>query len=348
MINLQSAILGHVAVHYVGNKGTDETLFLSNDEIDLRNEFLADILTESFTKPFLDKSEFYKFTHSSDLQLNELYNFANQIFTDKNNFHALSKSIAKHLFEKTVHPKVKGGEVYVCFFENCIYGDELCDAIGIFKTENKDVFLKAEEGENNYTLEPELGINLNKIDKGSFIMNCEKSDGFRVSIIDNLNKSFEASYWKEEFLGLTACADSYHYTKQYMAMTKDFVSKEMQKDKDSDRTEQIDVLNRSLNFFKENESFSLQNFAKEVIKDEELIDSFKQYRAEYQSKKNIELNDEFDISDAAVKKQAKIYKSILKLDKNFHVYIHGDKEKIQKGTDSDGRKFYKLYYENEA
>jgi hypothetical protein len=48
-----------------------------------------------------------------------------------------------------------------------------------------------------------------------------------------------------------------------------------------------------------------------------------------------------------VKKQAKIYKSILKLDKNFHIYIHGNREMITKGTDPDGRKFYKIYFENE-
>ncbi|MFM7764289.1 MAG: hypothetical protein ACKO6I_01410, partial [Sphingomonadales bacterium] len=38
---------------------------------------------------------------------------------------------------------------------------------------------------------------------------------------------------------------------------------------------------------------------------------------------------------------------ILKLDKNFHTYIHGNREMIEKGTDPDGRKFYKIYFENE-
>ena len=118
MINLQSAILSHVSVHYVGNQGADESLFLSTDEIDLSNEFLADILTESFTKPFQDKSEFLRFTHSSDLQLNEMYSFVNQVFMNKNTFHEVSKNMAKHLFEKTQHPKVKGGEMYVAFWEN--------------------------------------------------------------------------------------------------------------------------------------------------------------------------------------------------------------------------------------
>lgn len=36
--------------------------------------------------------------------------------------------------------------------------------------------------------------------------------------------------------------------------------------------------------------------------------------------------------------------SVLKLDKNFHVYLHGDKEKMETGTDENG-KFLKLRYD---
>ena len=49
-----------------------------------------------------------------------------------------------------------------------------------------------------------------------------------------------------------------------------------------------------------------------------------------------------------MKKQSRAFKSVLKLDKNFHIYIHGDRELIEQGGDKDGRKFYKIYYEDEA
>ena len=54
------------------------------------------------------------------------------------------------------------------------------------------------------------------------------------------------------------------------------------------------------------------------------------------------------ISAPAVKKQAKIFKSVLKLDKNFHIYIHGNREMIEQGVEKDGRKFYKIYFEKEV
>ena len=62
----------------------------------------------------------------------------------------------------------------------------------------------------------------------------------------------------------------------------------------------------------------------------------------------LEVNQEFDISQQAVKRQARFFKSVLKLDKNFHVYIHGNRELIERGTDENGRKYYKLYYQEES
>ena len=42
-----------------------------------------------------------------------------------------------------------------------------------------------------------------------------------------------------------------------------------------------------------------------------------------------------------------MFKGVLKLDKNFHIYIHGNRELIEQGIDKDGRKFYKIYFERE-
>ena len=50
----------------------------------------------------------------------------------------------------------------------------------------------------------------------------------------------------------------------------------------------------------------------------------------------------------AVKKQARSIKSIIKLDKNFHIYVHGSRELIEQGVDEEGRKFYKIYYKEES
>ncbi len=66
------------------------------------------------------------------------------------------------------------------------------------------------------------------------------------------------------------------------------------------------------------------------------------------SKFSTSIKDSFEISVQAVKKQTRIFKSVLKLDKNFHIYIHGNNELIEHGIEKDGRKFYKIYFENES
>ena len=110
----------------------------------------------------------------------------------------------------------------------------------------------------------------------------------------------------------------------------------------------MDFLNKSVQFLKGNESFGMADFAKEVIGQPELIESFNRYKTDFQKEREIEIFDSFTISESALKKQASSIKSIIKLDKNFQIYVHGSRELIEQGVDEEGRKFYKIYYKEES
>ena len=70
---------------------------------------------------------------------------------------------------------------------------------------------------------------------------------------------------------------------------------------------------------------------------------------EFKHEITLDLNPLFKISKEMVKKQARIFKSVLKLDKNFHVYIHGNTNLIEKGYDEHvGKHFYKIYFDEES
>ena len=59
------------------------------------------------------------------------------------------------------------------------------------------------------------------------------------------------------------------------------------------------------------------------------------------------IND-FNISAVAVKDRKKTIRSVLKLDKSFHVYVHGNEDKIERGFDEErGLNYYKLYFDKE-
>ncbi len=84
----------------------------------------------------------------------------------------------------------------------------------------------------------------------------------------------------------------------------------------------------------------------EVLQDESVIESFSNFKSDYEQDMQISISEDFPINNQAVKKQQRHFKSIIKLDKNFHIYIHGDRKMIETGQDDKG-KFYRLYFEQE-
>lgn len=108
------------------------------------------------------------------------------------------------------------------------------------------------------------------------------------------------------------------------------------------------MLNRSIHYFKNHDTFDGKEFEEDVFSDPNVIQSFRNYKDNLNGSNDINIDNEFDISSLAVNKQKRVFKSVLKLDKNFHIYIHGDRNMIERGVENDGRKFYKIYYEHEG
>ena len=167
-------------------------------------------------------------------------------------------------------------------------------------------------------------------------------------MIDQTNRSAEAVYWKDEFLKLKVRNDNYNQTNNVLGVYKSFVTEKMDEEYEISKADKIDLLNRSMKYFKEKETFDLDEFSNEVIGNSDGIASFKNYKKSYEEEFDTPIQDAFEISGAAVKKQSSAFKSVLKLDKNFHIYIHGDKELIEKGFDDDkSMNYYKVYFRDE-
>lgn len=196
-----------------------------------------------------------------------------------------------------------------------------------------------------FELETLQGINLNKVDKGCLIYNTNKEQGYLMSIIDGTSRA-EASYWMDDFLQVRQRQDEYFETQETLTLYKEYITKQLPQEFEITKADQADFLNKSLSFFKEKEEFKMEEFTGEVLKDQEVIQSFNAFKTQYEDERDYALSDEFAINDAAVKKNARILKSVIKLDKNFHIYVHGDRKLIQQGQDENG-KYYMLYFEEE-
>lgn len=333
-------------IHKVGNKLNQDELIISKSPIKLEGG-LDKVLLEYFFSS-LKVDELYQFHHDIELSFSEVHSCVSKIFENPDNLYEQSINLARHLYNQSTHPKIKSGEFYIVYFKDCILDGETLDAIGLFKSENKDTFIEIEQVKDGFDMESRQGININKLDKGCLIFNTEKESGYVLSIIDNTNKGSEAQYWKDDFLSVQPKKNEYHQTNQFLGIAKQFVTKQLDEEFELSKADKIDLLNRSVDYFKKHETFDQNEFEEEVFGESSVIESFRKFDHTYRQENEVELSDNFAISEQAVKKQARVFKSVLKLDKNFHIYIHGNKELIEQGIDENGRKYYKIYYENEA
>lgn len=318
-----------------------EEILASDLEIEIRNDDEALAFQNILLKPFTQVAETHDFFHPINLKLNTLKSIIDGYQQDSESFVEKSQEIMSHLHSVSKHPNIKSGDVFMLGLEDLRFKSKHVDGFAIVKVENKANFIETQPGSGEINLKK--GIGNQKLDKGCLVLFTE--DEPTILLVEQQQK--ETDYWKNEFVKVALKNDEINSTNQFMGMTKQFITQQIPHEYEVDKTDQIDLLNKSAAYFKSNESFNKQEFETEVLQDPEMIKSFRSYDTAFREEKDIAPFDEFEISKKAVQKQAKVFKSVLKLDKNFHIYIHGDKSLISKGTDDNGRKFYKIYYEEE-
>lgn len=270
MINFENCEIANIVIHNVGNKFEGGTLTLSDscflpDDSDILN------LLKSYFLSAFKKDAYYNFLpYEDELMNNPVYASITVVFDNELEFYPQSVEIANHLFEQSNNPNIKSGEVYIVHFRNCNIEEGVCDAIGIFKSETKDTFLKIVMNQNTYQLVGESGINIKKLDKACIVFNVNRENGYKVCILDKTNTK-EAVYWTTDFLGLQPGDDSYFQTSNYLNLCKNFVKDIYNQENDVPRADQIDMLNRSINFFKDADVFSENRFKEEVVQEPEVI-----------------------------------------------------------------------------
>lgn len=334
-----------VSLHKIGNKIGEEGIRTSSRVLSL-NDDVTTLLLNYFLMP-LKKEIYFNFFDERSLTHHIVYNSVSKIFENPQCLLEESVALAKHLYEQGDNPKIKNGEFYTAYFENCEIDGENVDAIGLFKSEHKDYFLKIFSNNEDYEMQNDSGINIQKLDKGCLIFNTQKENGYVVCVHD-VSKNSENGYWIDMFLQLRERSDDFYYTQHMMTVCKEFVTKQLPEEFEVNKIDQADLLNKSAQFFKENDSFDLDEYTETILPDQAAARSFKSFKKAFEHEHDMEISDQFDLSEQAVKQQSKIFKSIIKLDKNFHIYVHGDRSRIERAYDEEsGLYYYKLLYQYE-
>jgi len=347
MINLFNAHIESLSIHRVGNKSRNEEFFLSENTVSITDE-ITPLLKEFFFKPFREKEEnYFQFAHEVDLEYNEMFNFAAEVFSNPTEIHQVSKKITKHLYEQSNHPHIKSGEVYVCYLNHISINNEPVDAIGIFKSEIKTDFLQFEEKEANLEMILQHGINLNKLDKGCLIFNTKKEEGYKILTVDN--NRYDARYWLEHFLAVDAFQDENFFTKKYLKFCQDFAKDVVLPAED--KKQEVLFMNRAVNHFAKNNEFEETKFLNEVMDNPDLIPEFKNYKVDKGEKYSIEDVTTFPIANSAVSDARRKIKNVINLDTNIQIkldFINPERAEkfVEKGWDEEKQMYYYLVYFN--
>ncbi|GEC79457.1 nucleoid-associated protein [Flavobacterium aquatile] len=347
MINLFNAHIENLSIHRVGNKSRNEAIFLSESPYGLNDEIVP-LLKEYFFKSFREKEEnYFQFAHEVDLEYNEMFNFATEVFTNPSSIHDVSKKITNHLFEQSNHPHIKNGEVYVTYLTNVSIDNNVVDAIGIFKSELRTDFLQFEEKNSSLEMILQEGINLNKLDKGCLIFNYKKEEGYKILTVDS--NRYDARYWLEHFLSVDAFQDENFMTKKYLKFCQEFAKEVVFPAED--KKQEVMFMNRAVNHFAKNDEFEETAFLNDVMDNPDLIPEFKSYKADRGEKYSIEDVTSFPIANAAVTDVRKSIKNVINLDTHIQIkldFINPESAEkfVEKGWDEEKQMYYYLVYFN--
>ncbi|MEE1097075.1 MAG: nucleoid-associated protein, partial [Bacteroidales bacterium] len=158
MITCDDAVIEKMVLHKVGNKVNNEPLKLSKSEFVLHGE-ISNILLKYFTGSFRSPLT-YRLAGEDGVSGNKIGRLVKEIFADKGELYSKSVEIAKLLYDVSEHPNIKSGELYIVFLSRCFVEGETVDAIGIFKSENKETYLKVFPQGDGFDIESDSGINI--------------------------------------------------------------------------------------------------------------------------------------------------------------------------------------------
>lgn len=339
--------IGHIekmVVHHVGCKAKGEGVGFT-DNIICPDEFENDLITLLQKSFKLD--DLYHFYFESTVDLNPIYSFVKAIFNDKNTFLAQSKHIAKILYDCSTHPRIKDGDVSIFLLNECEFDGQVHNAIAIFKSETPQKLLQINHAVGGTTITKATGISLSKIEKGCLIYQLDESDGYKVAVIDNTAKN-DSKYWINDFLHVKSLGGAHHQTSSLVDICNDFINTAIVKNEKLSKVDKAMISARSKQILVENESISLQDYAKDVFQNYGIAAMFNDFIEENGYTEQVQKDGIITIDKKAIKRR-KTKVDTIKLDNNFELRIHGGEELIVKGYDQDaGMNYYQIYFEKES
>ena len=164
------------------------------------------------------------------------------------------------------------------------------------------------------------------------------------------NNNYDTQYWIKNFLDVKYANDRNLHTYNYINLCKEF-SEEVIK-LEFGKHEQSKFLANTVDYFKENESIDIADFQEQTLLDKQK-NLFKEYINNFQKSNDLQIENNFEVSDLVFKKEKSKLKTEIKLDTNIQIKIDVDSpdasaEYLERGFDESKKmKFYKVFFNSE-
>ncbi len=340
---LKNAYIEHLVLQKVGHKVREEANIFASKTTEF-DESKEEQLIPFLFNPFKKNLELKQFSHyTENLEFNKVYNLCKSAFDEEIDFVDFSNEVLKTLYDQSLHPQIKSGEVFTMQLNNAQFDGIPCKAIGIYKLENKSKFLRFDERESiDYNVLK--GYKLDKLDKGVLILDTYRDEGFRVYTIDDNN--VESEFWTKNFLEVKPVTNPALQTKNFLEIITDFSNDVVLQH--GDKKIQAEFLSNAIEKLS-----AFYSFVDNEIIEEDILSDYKDEFNQFLNVNQISVDREFEVDSGVLITQAKKIKSEIKLDTGAKINIdllnsECATDNLERGYDDEKKMFYyKVYFNSE-
>jgi hypothetical protein len=330
-----------MSIHRTGSDIED--VLLTRQPVELDDTLRSD-LTDVLLKNFLLEAP-YTFSDPDSSSKSNIQILISNMTKVNDRFHEYSTELTSAYAGSFKDKKMKPGELIFCGFEKVIYNGRQTRALVIIKTDSKEDFLELDPAKESYMVSIRKGLSMNRQNRIVLIVGTGTDNEVQL-FFKKTDLGMTQNHFMDGFLMVTPEKSDFYYTSNHLKMIKTYMQDEMEED---DKIEKIDKLNRSVEFMRNNDRLDIKQFESDIFDKPEHIEAFENFRKNYARDHELEIVDEFDISEPAIRKNQRYIRSVIKLDKNFHIYVHGNRHNIVKGYDPERKmNYYTLYFTDES
>lgn len=341
MKNLTQPSISHISIHTIHHKPNN--IEFRQVPVTLGDEKENCNLAKALLKGF-NRDAVYRFSSGESGEISAFEIFVNEFTGSSAEFNDFSAGLAREWI-KSDHEETKEHELIFCQFRDIQTGTENSIGYGIFLINSFEKFVQIIRTNHDVSIRLMEGVNLKKLKYSALIIPGADQNQADLYFKDNVYE-FKSDVFIDRYLRAKPVRNNFYNTANHLNILKAYVDHELQ---DAEPLEKIEKIARTADYFSSHDHFDQKEYNSAIFDNPGQREAFDKFREQYAMDKDINIVDEFDVSPGAVKKNFSRIRSVIKLDRNFHVYVHGNRQNIVRGYDPErGKHYYQLFFDEES